>query len=197
MKKPHGNKGKKLSAEARLKMSISRKGRVPWNKGIPWSEESKNKMSISHKNNLDAIEKLRNMSKANRGIRMSPETEFKKGVRVSIETEFKKGINNIHWKEGRRKCNGYICILSPEHPFKNKNETVHEHRLVVEKHINRYLAKNEVVHHINGIKTDNRVQNLMVFTSNSAHSRYHTDQTNVKLNEIVFDGRNIHHDLCD
>jgi hypothetical protein len=52
------------------------------------------------------------------------------------------------------------------------DETRDEHRVVVESHIGRRLGYNEVVHHINGRKRDNRIENLEV-TSRSDHSRSH------------------------
>ncbi len=154
-----------MSAEARLKMSLAKIGRTPWNKGVSWSQEAKEKMSVSHKNNFEACENLRQMSISNKGIRRSPSTEFKKGVHYSIDTEFKKGNQNINWINGKRKtAKGYIAIYSPDHPAKNKTCSVMEHRLVIEKYIGRYLLSQEVVHHINKIKNDNRIENLMLFS---------------------------------
>jgi hypothetical protein len=54
---------------------------------------------------------------------------------------------------------GYILIYKPDHPSKN-NSYVLEHRLVMEKIIGRYLLPNENVHHKNGIRDDNRPENL-------------------------------------
>lgn len=73
-----------------------------------------------------------------------------------------KGEKNHNWKGGRSILGGYITIKSPDHPFKNSSGCVMEHRLVMEKMLGRYLTSNEQVHHRNGIKTDNRIENLEV-----------------------------------
>ncbi len=65
------------------------------------------------------------------------------------------------WKGGIRKFHGYITIYSPTHPNNNQGY-VFEHRLVAEKKLGRYLNKDEIVHHINHVKDDNRPENLMV-----------------------------------
>ena len=52
---------------------------------------------------------------------------------------------------------GYWYIYSPYHPNCTKKGYVAEHRLVAEKMIGRFINKDEDVHHINGNKTDNRV----------------------------------------
>lgn len=93
------------------------------------------------------------------------------GKKHSIETKreyskTRKGPNNPNWKGGRFKSsNGYIWLWFPSHPFSSKvapKGYVLEHRLVIEQKISRYLIKGEIVHHINGIRDDNRIENLEV-----------------------------------
>jgi len=73
---------------------------------------------------------------------------------------------------GKAKHNGYVLIYSPDHPCRNKKGYVPEHRLVMEKHLGRLLATTEVVHHVNGFKGDNRIENLVVM-SDVDHVRLH------------------------
>jgi hypothetical protein len=78
------------------------------------------------------------------------------------------------WKGGKFKTSdGYITILMPEHPRADGDGYVKEHRLVVEDYIGRYLTDKEIIHHINEIRTDNRIENLMIFPTNSAHIKFH------------------------
>lgn len=71
--------------------------------------------------------------------------------------------NDQHVITGRYKTkHGYIRLVIHSHPFAGKNGYIFEHRVVLEQRLGRYLLPQEVAHHINGIKDDNRPENLEV-----------------------------------
>lgn len=87
----------------------------------------------------------------------------------------RNGAEASNWKGGFYKtAGGHIYEHAPDHPAANINGYVMQHRLVVEKRIGRLLRQGEVVHHINGIKTDNRDENLELMTV-SEHRKEHMD----------------------
>lgn len=94
-------------------------------------------------------------------------------VRLGIVKHFpycRPGKDHPHWKGGRTfDKSGYVLVLSPNHPSRNRAGYVREHRLVMESVLGRYLERDEVVHHRNGIKNDNRPENLELFSTNGHH----------------------------
>jgi hypothetical protein len=86
---------------------------------------------------------------------------------------------------------GYKLIYFPEHPNSfNKKRYVREHRLVIEKQIGRFLSSKEAVHHINGNRLDNRIENLMLFSNDGSHLNYEIGNK-IKKEDILFDGRKL------
>lgn len=67
------------------------------------------------------------------------------------------------------KVNGYGYVLLW---LKEEQRYVLEHRHLMEQHLKRKLLPSEDVHHLNGVKTDNRVENLEL-TSRAAHLKEH------------------------
>ena len=75
-----------------------------------------------------------------------------------------RGPDNWNWKGGTKKLRGgYIGAHAPDHPNADCGY-VREHRLVMEKHLGRYLKPHESVHHVNGRRDDNRLENLQLWT---------------------------------
>ena len=90
-----------------------------------------------------------------------------------VRSVAQSGANSGNFKGYRRRTTkGYIALYRPDHPMATNRGLVMEHRLVMEKHLGFVLPKSFVVHHLNGKKDDNRIENLAVMTS-SAHSALH------------------------
>lgn len=99
--------------------------------------------------------------KANTGRKQSKE-----------EREMRSAIMKQGGVGGKKRLNtGYMAIYFPDHP-QSKDGYILEHRLVMEGIIGRHLQNGECVHHINGIKDDNRKENLMIMTDKE-HKRLH------------------------
>ena len=81
------------------------------------------------------------------------------------------GERHTGWKGGRRLVGGYWYVYNPTHPFSTKKKDVLEHRLVMEKKLQRYLLPCEVVHHIDGDTNNNQIENLSLYPSNGEHLR--------------------------
>jgi len=93
------------------------------------------------------------------------------GIKTRTLPEALSGSRHYAWKGGRNKTStGYIEIYQPDHHRANKRGYVYEHVMVWEKHNGRKLRKGEIVHHLNGIKTDNKPLNLLAMMK-STHDK--------------------------
>ena len=149
-----------------------KKGYTPWNKGKKLEYISWNK---GKKTGIIPKTAFRKGHKVNFGKHHSKQTKIK----IALAQKGSKGNN---WKGGKYNTKqGYILIKKPEHPFCDNQGYVREHRLVMEKHLRRYLTPEEVVHHrgerypINSIKNrqDNRIENLQLFANDAEHKKLH------------------------
>ena len=82
------------------------------------------------------------------------------------------------WKGGRRQYpsqHGYIMVnIGPK-------KRIFEHRFVMENHLGRKLKHGEVVHHLNGLPSDNRIENLVVCKTAGHHrAKYHNKDGSLK-----------------
>jgi hypothetical protein len=93
------------------------------------------------------------------------------------------GPDHPNWKGGRMEHGGYVSVhinsLPPDQQamarqMRPTEHYISEHRLVLAMTLGRPLAQTEVVHHLNGQKTDNRPENLAL-AARDDHSRLHRD----------------------
>lgn len=103
-----------------------------------------------------------------KGTHLSAETKLK----ISLAHKNKYSNPSEFGGHKKKRSDGYIKVYCPDHPMATKDGYVMEHILVMEKKIGRYITRDEVVHHKNKIRDDNRIENLelMLFTD---HSRLH------------------------
>ena len=103
-------------------------------------------------------------------------TRFKKGQKFSQEYRKKlsdAGKGKVHkWTKKVISCVGYKYLWKPDNPMSNKLGYLAEHRYIMSEAIGRILTTNDVVHHINGKKDDNRIENLAL-TDKVSHQDFH------------------------
>ncbi len=120
--------------------------------GRKLSEKTKKKLSIIQRNKSKSpehIQKIKNM------------------------WSFKRNNNIKTCRYGGKKRldkNGYVLIDKSEHPKTGIGGRILEHRFIMEKFLGRPLESWEFVHHKNGIKNDNRIENLEIVINQKHYS---------------------------
>jgi hypothetical protein len=134
------------------KFGIPSRDKSYYMKGRKLSEEHCRKISMIHKGKIVSDETRRKISDARKT----------------------KHFPSPNWKGGKRtgRTDEYVQIYKPDHPNASKEGYVMEHRFVMEQFLGRLLVEDEVVHHINGIRADNRIENLQLMR-HGEHTRYH------------------------
>lgn len=94
-----------------------------------------------------------------------------------------EGSTRNNFRGGRRiDKDGYVLLLiPPDHPFVCMANTtgsswyIGEHRLAMAEHLGRALSRKEVVHHEDGDRQNNSIENLRLFSSQQAHRKHHAE----------------------
>ena len=103
----------------------------------------------------------------------------------------KKGRWCGKWKGGTFKsADGRILVLCRRHPRPDyKGGYVFRYRLVMEKHIGRLLLPTELVHHKNGKKDDDKIENLEIMSQSQHTKHHHKDMIAGKMKKKLNDYR--------
>ena len=104
----------------------------------------------------------------------------------NLSKKDQKGENNNNWKGGKSviKNKGYIYIRDIKKSKDGKVGYTFQHRIIMSEYLNRPLLENETVHHKNGIKDDNRIENLELWASSHPSGQRVSDLISFAL-EII------------
>lgn len=118
--------------------------------------------------------------------RWMQERNFKRGGSTGLCLTCYNKNRHSSWKGGRTRDHGYIMVrLYPDDFFYSMTKHdgyVREHRLVMARHLGRCLHIWELVHHKNGVKDDNRIENLQL-ASKDGHDTTTILQNRIKVLE--------------
>src|SRR3990167_8421206 len=150
-------KGFKHSEETKRKIGLN--GFHYGMKGKIHTEETKRKISQKLKGRVvsETTKKLHSEAHLGKKMVFSDIDKWKSNKSVATKGKINLRDKNGNWDGGRWKTSeGYIRLWvgTNKYPF--------EHRIIMEEFLKRKLEKHEYIHHINGIKDDNRLENLKV-----------------------------------
>lgn len=95
------------------------------------------------------------------------------------------GFNGYgHTKKHR---SGYVMAYAPKHPNATTDGYVMLHRILAERTIGRYLEPSEVVHHVNHIRDDNRIENLRIMGRSEHMSMHMKERHEKRRNDLSID----------
>ena len=147
------------------------------NRGIVWPKEIRDKVSSSlrgwykqNKNSLQYKNRLIKIGNGNRGKVVSDTTKEKLKGRIPWNKGvigFMAGEQNSNWKGGKALMNGYWFIRIDRGVYKKRS------RIEMETYLWKELSSHDIVHHINGDKADDRIENLQLMTRKEHINLHH------------------------
>ena len=149
------------------------KGRIPWNKGLT-KDTNKTVAEIGRQNSIVLT-----------GRPMPKPSNYSEIMRKVNPPRRRKRLNR-----------GYIMIYKPDYEGSMKTTwdkgRILEHKYVMEQHIGRLLTKGEVVHHLDGNKENNVIENLVLCANASMHTKLHMAEQRfveqlIKTGKVYFD----------
>lgn len=102
-----------------------------------------------------------------------------------------EGWKNSNWRGGLSLRGGYIYVNHPELHLHKHQGAVPRAVLTMEKSLNRKLNADEVVHHKNGVRTDDRIENLELIPNASIHAYIHGKQKDANHMEKMREAKRI------
>lgn len=138
--------------------------------GRKLSEEHRRRIGNAHRGRPKGDAQVKKMSESMLGKRISLKVRNKmRKTHLRIGTKPprnpRSGSDHPFWKGGRSiRPTGYVFVLAKDDPAADINGYVAEHRLVMSRYLGRSLLKTEYVHHKNGNRQDNRLENLELWS---------------------------------
>ena len=113
--------------------------------------------------------------------------------------EYMKKVRKVYEENGlwlrigekKRTLNGYVLVKNHDHPNRNCQDDILEHILVMSQYLSRPLTDEEIIHHIDGSRDNNSIDNLFLCNLHS-HRKTHTSfgrllRDLLRLNIVMFD----------
>jgi len=180
LKNPTPSKLKGTHIQTNTGKTHFKKGATPWNKGITYTAEFKAEIDETRK--------------SLKGKPMPKPDGFSKTMRkvnppLGRKIKFSGRKTRKKIREWRK---GYVWLYKPDHPTSRKKAPdygyVLEHRMLMELHLKRSLTALEVIHHIDGDKTNNKIENLICCKNSKEHGQIHIEME-LFIEKLIREGK--------